>query len=88
MKTYKIIDRTSDGKIGLADESGKVFATIGREHATLAKQLALFPALVEALANVVDGAEGYICERGDGHPYWSPNAVEAARILLDRLGNK
>lgn len=42
-------------------------------------------ALEKLLVGLLDGIDGYESEVGDLHPYWKPEAVNAARAYVDAL---
>ncbi len=41
--------------------------------------------LYELLVAAIDGIDGYECERGDLHPYWLPEKINEARIVIDSV---
>lgn len=71
--------------IGVADDHGKLIARFDLAHRREAELLVAAPRLMTHLNAVLDGAEGYVCEIGDGHPYWDDAVLEDARRFLDRL---
>lgn len=44
--------------------------------------------LERLVAALLDGVDGYEAEQGTLHPYWRPEAVDAARAYLDSLPDK
>jgi hypothetical protein len=44
--------------------------------------------LMLMLASVLDGAEGYVCERGDASPYWHDKTLNDARALVDEWSGR
>ena len=40
--------------------------------------------LRRSVTDLLDGANGYICENGSGKRYWKHGVVEDAKLVLDR----
>lgn len=79
----KLIDTKTAFEV--VDDSGQTVALFGRAYKREALAFVQLPRILRLLDSVVDGAEGYVCEVGDGHRYWKKGVIEEAGLLLDSL---